>query len=251
MRGAIRGLLVCGLGFATPATAAAPRPDPNLYLQQVDGARAIAKVKSWNAATLAALEKQPGFADYRAKALALLSTNQKIAEPDAILGDKVLNYWQDEQHPRGIWRVSPLAAFAVGQPQWRTLLDIDAMSAADKKNWVFKGADCLSPAYVDCMVSLSDGGGDAVVIREFDLDKATFVASGFTVPTAKTDVGWSSPDALLLDTNFGPGTVTDSGYGRIVKLWRRGTPLSSATVIAEGVKSDVSVRPRVLVDGDR
>ncbi len=97
--------------------------------------------KSWNAATLRALEKQPGFADYRAKALALLSTNQKIAEPDQILGDKVLNFWQDEQHPRGIWRVSPLAAFASGQPQWRTLLDIDAMSKADNKKWVFKGAD--------------------------------------------------------------------------------------------------------------
>ena len=85
---------------------------PNLYLEQVDGARALTTVKAWNATTLAKLEKQPGFADYRAKALALLSTNQKIAEPDPILGDKVLNFWQDEQHPRGIWRVSPLAAFA-------------------------------------------------------------------------------------------------------------------------------------------
>jgi prolyl oligopeptidase len=247
-----RALFVTGLfAVAVPAVSAAPQADPNLYLEQVDGARALAKVKSWNAASAAALEKQPGFADYRAKALALLSTNQKIAQPDTILGDKVLNYWQDEQHPRGIWRVSPLAAFAAGRPQWRTLLDIDAMSAADKKNWVFKGANCLSPAYVDCMVSLSNGGGDAVVIREFDLDKAAFIPGGFTVPTAKTDVAWAAPDALLLDTDFGPGTVTDSGYGRIVKLWRRGTPLSSATTIAEGVKTDVSVRPRVLVDNGR
>src|SRR5690349_14815253 len=204
-------------GAVTTASAAPPAADPNLYLEQVDGARALTTVKAWNAKTLAALEKQPGFADYRAKALALLSTNQKIAEPDGIIGDKVLNYWQDEQHPRGIWRVSPLAAYAAGQPQWRTLLDIDAMSAADKKNWVFKGADCLSPAYVDCMVSLSNGGGDAVEIREFDLDKAVFIPGGFTVPTAKTDVVWAGPDALLLDTDFGPGTVTDSGYGRIVK----------------------------------
>ena len=134
-----------------------------------------------------ALEKQPGFADYRARALALLSTNQKIAEPDQILGDKVLNFWQDEQHPRGLWRVSPLAAFAAGQPQWRTLLDIDVMSKADNKKWVFKGAACLSPAYVDCMVSLSNGGGDAVEVREFDLDKAAFIPGGFTLPTAKTE----------------------------------------------------------------
>ncbi len=242
------------IGFAAiaaPAASPAAPADPNLYLEQVDGPRALATVKGWNAATSRALEKQPGFADYRARALALLSTDKKIAEPDQILGDKVLNYWQDEQHPRGIWRISPLAAFASGRPQWRTLLDIDAMSKADHKNWVFKGATCLSPAYVDCMVSLSNGGGDAVEIREFDLDKAAFIPRGFTLPTAKTDVAWAGPDALYVDTDFGPGTVTDSGYGRIVKLWRRGTPLAAAAKIAEGVKSDVSVRPRVFVDGER
>ena len=104
------------IGFAAiavPAVSPAAPADPNLYLEQVDGPRALATVKRWNAATSRALEKQPGFADYRARALALLSTDKKIAEPDQILGDKVLNYWQDEQHPRGIWRISPLAAFAV------------------------------------------------------------------------------------------------------------------------------------------
>src|SRR6476469_1577345 len=251
MRGAIRGLLVCGLGLATPATAAAPPPDPNLYLEQVDGARAIAKVKAWNAETLAKLEKLPGFADYRAKALALLSTNQKIAEPDTILGDKVLNFWQDEQHPRGIWRVSPLAAFAAGQPQGRTLLDIDAMSKADNKKWVFKGADCLSPAYADCMVSLSNGGGDAVEVREFDLTKAAFIPGGFFLPTAKSQVSWAGPDALFVGTDFGPGTLTDSGYARVVKLWRRGTSLSTAKTLAQGEKTDVSVAINTRVDGPR
>jgi prolyl oligopeptidase len=240
------------IGISTAAMAAAPpAADPNLYLEQVDGARALAKVRSWNAATLADLEKQPGFADYRAKALALLSTNQKIAEPDQILGNKVLNYWQDEQHPRGIWRVSLLSLYATGQPQWRTLLDIDAMSKADNKKWVFKGADCLSPAYVDCMVSLSNGGGDAVEVREFDLDKAAFSPNGFFLPTAKSNVSWAGPDALFVGTDFGPGSVTDSGYARIVKLWKRGTPLASATTLAEGEKSDVSVGARSLVDGDR
>jgi prolyl oligopeptidase len=235
---------------AAPA-AAAPAADPNLYLEQVDGARSLATVKAWNAKTLAALEKQPGFADYRAKALALLSTNQKIAEPDQILGDKVLNFWQDEQHPRGIWRVSPLAAFASGQPQWRTLIDIDAMSAADKKNWVFKGATCLSPVYVDCMVSLSNGGGDAVEVREFDLDKGAFIPGGFFLPTAKSNVSWATPDALFVGTDFGAGTLTDSGYPRVVKVWKRGTALTAATKLSEGEKSDVSVQAYSLVDGAR
>jgi prolyl oligopeptidase len=240
------------IAASVPATAVpAPQADPNLYLEQIDGAPALAKVRSWNAATLDVLEKQPGFADYRARALALLSTNQKIAEPDQVLGNKVLNFWQDEQHPRGIWRVSPLSLYATGQPRWRTLLDIDAMSKADGKKWVFKGATCLSPAYVDCMVSLSNGGGDAVEVREFDLDKAAFVPNGFFVPTAKTDVSWAGPDALFVGTDFGPGTLTDSGYARIVKLWRRGTPLSAAKAILEGEKSDVSVNASSLVDGAR
>ena len=239
------------LAAASVVGAAAPTADPNLYLEQIDGARALAKVKGWNAATLAVLEKQPGFADYRARALALLSTNQKIAEPDRIIGSKVLNFWQDEQHPRGIWRVSPLADFAAGHPQWRTLLDIDAMSRADNKKWVFKGATCLSPAYVDCMVNLSNGGGDAVEVREFDLAKAAFIPSGFFLPNAKSEVSWAGPDALFVGTDFGPGTLTDSGYARIVKLWKRGTPLSAATLLAQGEKSDVSVNARSLVDGDR
>ena len=248
-----RAFAIFGLSAAASAMAA-PAPqtaDPNVYLEQIDGARALAKVKAWNASTLAKLESRPGFADYRAKALALLSTNQKIAEPDQILGDKVLNFWQDEQHPRGIWRVSPLAAFAAGKPQWRTLLDIDAMSKSDNKKWVFKGATCLSPAYVDCMVRLSNGGGDAVEIREFDLDKAAFVPSGFFLPTAKTDVAWAAPDALFVGTNFGAGTLTDSGYARIVKLWKRGTPLTAATKLAQGAKSDVAVRAQTFVDGSR
>ena len=246
----VPAFVIAGFAAVGVPAASAPSPaDPNLYLEQVDGARALATVRAWNAKTLAVLEKQPGFADYRAKALALLSTNQKIAQPDQILGDKVLNYWQDEQHPRGIWRVSPLAAYASGQPQWRTLLDIDAMSSADKRKWVFKGATCLSPAYVDCMVSLSNGGGDAVEVREFDLDKAAFISGGFALPNAKTEVSWAGPDALFVGTDFGPGTLTDSGYARIVKLWRRGTPLTAATTLAEGAKSDVSVNAASRVDG--
>ncbi|HEX4801356.1 MAG TPA: prolyl oligopeptidase family serine peptidase, partial [Sphingomicrobium sp.] len=247
-----RAWMMVGLAaVAMAATSAAPKTDPNLYLEQVDGARALTTAKAWNAKTLAVLEKQPGFADYRARALALLSTNQKIAEPDAIIGDKVLNFWQDEQHPRGIWRVSPLAAFAAGKPEWRTLLDIDAMSKADNKKWVFKGADCLSPAYVDCMVSLSNGGGDAVEVREFDLTKAAFIPGGFFLPTAKSQLSWAGPDVLFVGTDFGSGTLTDSGYPRVVKLWRRGTPLSAAKMIAEGQKTDVSVAANTHVDGPR
>ncbi|MFL6775325.1 MAG: prolyl oligopeptidase family serine peptidase [Sphingomicrobium sp.] len=250
MRSMIRASAL--VGILAGAAGAAPLPaDPDLYLEQVDGARAIAQVKAWNADTLAKLQKLPGFADYRGRALALLSTNQKIAEPDRILGERVFNYWQDDQHPRGIWRVSPLAAFAAGKPQWRTLLDIDAMSNADNKKWTFKGFTCLSPAYVDCLINLSNGGGDAVEVREFDVEKAVFIPGGFTLPNAKSNVAWADPDALFVGTDFGSGSVTDSGYPRIAKLWKRGTPLSAAKTLASGQKSDVSVSASSLVDGAR
>jgi prolyl oligopeptidase len=230
---------------------AADPADPHADLEEVDGAHAMTTVKAWNARTLAALEKQPHFAEYQSRALALLSDRQRIAAPDQIQGSTVLNFWQDDEHPRGLWRMSPLAAFAAGKPQWRTLIDVAALGKAEGRRWVFKGATCLSPAYVRCMVALSDGGGDAVVEREFDMVQGTFLAGGFSLPDAKMSVSWANPDALYVATDFGPGSMTDSGYARIVKLWKRGTPLSAATTISEGVKSDVSVSTNVMVDGDR
>jgi prolyl oligopeptidase len=230
---------------------AAPSTDPHLDLEQIDGAGAMATVKAWNARSLGVLEKQPHFAEYQSRALAFLSDTQKIAEPDRVQGGQVLNFWQDADHPRGLWRTSPLAAFAAGKPEWRTLIDVGALGQKEGRKWVFKGASCLSPAYVKCMVALSDGGGDAVVTREFDMTNARFVDGGFTLPEAKTEVSWASPDALYVATDFGPGSTTDSGYARIVKLWKRGTPLASATLVSEGIKSDVSVNAHVIVDGDK
>ena len=240
-------LTVQGQAQAPVADAA----DPHLDLEQNDGAGAMATVKAWNARTLAALEKQPHFAEYQSRALAFLSDTQKIAAPERVQGGLVLNFWQDAEHPRGLWRASPLAAFAAGKPEWRTLIDVGALGKAEGKAWVFKGATCLSPAYVKCMVALSNGGGDAVVEREFDMTKAAFVDGGFTLPEAKTEVSWAGPDALYVGTDFGAGSMTDSGYARIVKLWKRGTPLASATVVSQGLKSDVSVSATVFADGDR
>jgi prolyl oligopeptidase len=234
------------IGAAPPAQPA----DPHLDLEQVDGAAAMVTVKGWNAKTLAALEKQPGFAKYQSRALALLSDDRKIAEPDRIIGDRVLNLWQDAAHPRGLWRVSPLTAFASGKPEWRTLIDLAALGKTEGKRWAFKGADCRAPAYDRCIVALSDGGGDAVVRREFDMDKVAFVNGGFVVPQGKSETAWAGPDALYVATDFGPGTTTTSGYARIVKLWRRGTPLASAKILLEGEVSDVSVSASVSVDGD-
>ena len=229
----------------------APSADPNLYLENVHGDQAMETVRAWNASTLAKLEALPKFEAYQKRALSLLQNDHQLAEPDQVIGEKVLNLWQDKTNPRGLWRIASLSSFAAGKPEWRTLIDIDALGKAEGKSLVWKGARCLAPSYDRCMVALSDGGGDAVVWREFDIPSGTFVTDGFTMPTAKTQLSWAGPDALYVGTDFGSGSLTDSGYPGIVKLWRRGTPLSEAKTIASGAKSDVSVDVGVIYDGSQ
>ncbi|WP_136163210.1 prolyl oligopeptidase family serine peptidase [Sphingomonas flavalba] len=248
LRLSLSSALACAL--AAPLAAAAPAADPNAYLEEVEGTRALAKVREWNAAADAVLEKEPGFAAYRERALALLQDDAQIAVPDRVIGDRVLNLWRDKAHVRGLWRVASLASFAAGKPEWRTLIDIDALGRAEGRSWVWGGADCRAPDYARCIVTLSDGGGDAAVRREFDMASGRFVADGFVLPAAKSATAWAGPDALYVTTDFGPGSLTSSGYGRIVKLWRRGTPLSAATTVAEAEASDVSIRPHVFVEGE-
>jgi prolyl oligopeptidase len=244
--------LIAALLLADPALAqSGGTGDPYAALEQVDGAAALAQVRHWNDRSLAELEKQPGFETYRSRALALLSDRQKIAAPDQVLAGRVLNFWQDADHPRGLWRIASVESFIASKPEWRTLIDVGALGKTEGRSWAFKGATCLAPAYVRCMVALSDGGGDAVVEREYDLDRGSFVEGGFVVPEAKTSLAWDGPDALYVATDFGDGSKTDSGYARLVKRWTRGTPLASAALVAEGESADVSISARSAHDGKR
>ena len=239
------------LSFAATPLFAATLPDPNAYLEEVEGTRAIAQVKAWNAATLKLLTAAPDFAANRARARELLEDDKRIAEPDAVLGGQVYNLWRDARNPRGLWRSASLASFTAGKPVWRVLIDVDALGKTEGKSWVWKGATCRAPAYDRCMVALADGGTDAVVTREFEVAGAKFVPGGFTLPNAKSGVDWAGPDALYIATDFGPGSQTTSGYPRIVKRWQRGTPLAKATIVGEGIATDVRVGTRLIVDGDR
>ncbi|RMB28373.1 prolyl oligopeptidase [Sphingomonas sp. PP-F2F-G114-C0414] len=234
-----------------PTSAAPPAADPNTYLEDIHGARALDTVKRWNTRSLAALEDKPGYAAYRQRALDLLQDARQIAMPDQILGDQVVNLWQDRANPRGLWRVASLASFGSGKPVWRKLIDVDALGKAEGKSWVWKGATCRSPSYDRCMIALSNGGGDAVVEREFDIPSGKFVADGFVVPMFKSGVNWAGPDALYVATDFGPDSLTTSGLPRTAKLWRRGTPLSVATEIASAAPSDVGINTAVFTEGDR
>ncbi|WP_076070980.1 prolyl oligopeptidase family serine peptidase [Sphingomonas montana] len=226
----------------------AATPDPLAYTEQVEGVQALAQVRGWNAATRTALEATPGFAATRARALGLLQDDAQIATPQ-IAGDNVLNLWRDAKNPRGLWRISPLAAFRAGKPQWRTLIDVDALGRAEGKSWVWHGATCRAPAYDRCMVSIADGGTDAGVEREYDLAAGRFVPGGFTLPAAKSDVAWGPGDSLYVATDYGAGTLTTSGYPRIVKRWVRGTALAAAPVVGEGRATDVRVGVTTIVDG--
>ncbi|MET1113167.1 MAG: prolyl oligopeptidase family serine peptidase [Allosphingosinicella sp.] len=233
------------------AAAAPAGDDPYLWLEEVEGKRALAQVKEWNAATEAQLTRDPEFESYRQRALAILDDKEQIATPDQILGDKVANLWRDAANPRGLWRVSPLAAYRAGRPQWRTVIDVDALGRQEGKSWVWHGADCLAPDYRRCLVSLSPGGTDADVVREFDLGAGRFVPDGFTLPEAKTSVAWVDSDTLLVGTDYGKGSLTTSGYGRILKLWKRGTPLASARTLFEGETGDVATNPLAIQSATR
>ncbi len=242
-------IAAAALGLAATA-AFAQAEDPYLWLEEIEGAKPLETVKQWNAATEAMLEKVPGFAAHRQRALQLLNDPNNIAMPGKVMGDLVANHWVDADHKRGLWRVSPLAAYLDGKPQWRTLIDVDALGKAEGKSWVWHGADCLPPTYQRCLVSLSPGGSDADVVREFDLTTGQFVAGGFVVPESKNSVTWADKDTLLVAMAEGEGTTTRSGYPRIVKEWKRGTPWSAATVVAEATESDIGIAPYALMDGN-
>ncbi|HEU4809640.1 MAG TPA: prolyl oligopeptidase family serine peptidase [Sphingomicrobium sp.] len=243
------------LAFAAAAAliataAVAETSDPYLWLENITGEKALRQVKAWNAETEAELTKMPGYEEHRQRALTILNNPKQIALPDDVMGAMVANHWIDADHKRGLWRISPIAAYLAGKPEWRTLIDVDALGKAEGKSWVWHGANCLPPEYRRCLVSLSPGGGDADVIREFDIPTGKFVGDGFTVPEGKNSATWVDGDTLLVARVEGDETVTRSGYPRIVKLWKRGTPWSSAKVVAEGIENDISVGPFAVMDGD-
>ena len=248
----MRKLLVtsAALVLAAGAAAAQTTDDPFAWLEDVQGDKALAWAKERNAKTLAVLEARSEYKPIYARTLQILDSKDKIPTPE-LYGDAVYNFWKDDQHERGIWRRTTLASYRTTAPQWETVLDVDALAKADGKPWVFHGAKCLAPAYVRCMVSLSPGGSDASVEREFDTKTREFVSGGFTLPEAKSFIAWRDENTLWLGTDFGSGSLTSSGYPRIVKLWKRGTPVTAATTVFEGKAEDVGSggRTEILSDG--
>lgn len=224
--------------------------DPFLWLENVDGAKSLEWVKAHNETTVNELRKNPAFDDIYNTAYEVLNSRGKIAYP-SFTGKYIYNFWQDEKNERGLWRRTTLEKYMSTDPQWEVLLDIDSLSKAEGIQWVYKGSDQLYPDYNLCLVSLSKGGGDAVEIREFDLTKKKFVKNGFFVPASKSNVSWIDKNTVYIGTDFGPGSMTSSGYPRLVKIWKRGAKLKDAKTVFSGEASDVSSSAYVINTPER
>ena len=237
----VLSLLLSALA-AAPAMSQTPSDDPYLWLEDVQGERALKWVRERNALSEKQLRADPGFERRRTQLLEVMDSREQIPYVRRRAGH-LYNLWQDAANPRGLWRRTTLAEYRKPAPAWETVIDIDALGKAEGENWVWGGADCLGSQHRKCLVMLSRGGADAKVVREFDTVTKQFVKpvdGGFFVPEAKTQVEWIDADTVYVGTDFGPGSMTDSGYPRVIKRWKRGQPLAAAETVFEAQAKDVS-----------
>jgi len=224
----------------TPASAAsATADDPHLWLEDILGDKALGWVREHNAQSRKTLEAWPQFQQTRDQLRAILDSKDQIPAV-ARRGQHFWNFWRDDKNPRGLWRRTTLEEYRKPQPKWDVVIDLDALAKEENENWVWHGAACLAPSYERCLVMLSRGGSDAQVVREYDVARRAFVSDGFVLPEAKSSVEWADENTIYVATDFGPGSLTDSGYPNVVKRWSRGTPLSSASTMFTGEHTDVA-----------
>jgi prolyl oligopeptidase len=239
----------CAMAMMVGASAVLAQDDPHLWLEDVEGTAALDWVRARNVESDHALARSPGFEELQADLKAILDSDAKIPYVGKI-GDHYYNFWKDENHKRGLWRRTTLESYRSDAPVWETVLDVDALNAAEGENWVWQGAQCLRPEFKRCLIALSRGGADANVTREFDLVDKTWVADGFIRPEAKGGLRWIDHDTVYVFTYFGPGTMTSSGYPRQVKEWRRGTPMAEAVMVHDGDAGDMYISAsRDLTEG--
>lgn len=213
--------------------------DPYLWLEDVQGEKALEWVKAQNKDSVAVLEAVPGFKEMYEKNLEIMNSNKRVPFAGK-LGDYFYNFWRDAEHVRGFYRRTTLEEYRKDDPKWETILDIDELAQKEGENWVYKGMTPLYPDYKRALLRLSRGGADAAVVREFDIETKSFVKDGFYLPEAKSSVSWRDIDSVYVGTDFGEGSLTKSGYPRIVKIWKRGTPLADAVTIFETPETSVS-----------
>ncbi|HEY3798194.1 MAG TPA: prolyl oligopeptidase family serine peptidase [Caulobacteraceae bacterium] len=239
--------------IALPAFAETPpvttTDDPYIWLEDIHGQTSMDWVEKENARSLAVLKGDPRYETFHQQALTIVNATDRIPGP-MLIGKGVYNLWQDPTNVRGLWRRTTPASYASAAPAWETVLDLDKFSADEKANWVWEGASCPPPDFQRCLVFLSNGGEDAQTAREFDLGTKSFVPGGFNLPRSKGTVDWLDKDTLILGRDWGPGTMTASGYPFVVKTLKRGQSLDQAVEVFRGKPEDVSVDPQVLHDAE-
>ncbi|HET6811893.1 MAG TPA: prolyl oligopeptidase family serine peptidase [Acidimicrobiales bacterium] len=216
--------------------------DRYAWLEDVDGERALAWVRERNARTESDLFDE-GFQGLRDEILEVLEADDRIPLP-SVHHSSVLNFWTDRIVRRGVLRRTSWDAYRAGRPDWDVLLDVDALGRDEGESWVYQGGSVRRPDRRRALVDLSPGGSDASVTREFDLEERRFVPEeegGFVRPLSKGWLTWLDDDTVYVGHDFGPGSLTTSGYPRTIRRWRRGTPLSDAPVEFEGDAADVAV----------
>src|SRR6056297_698780 len=223
--------------------------DPYLWLEDVEGPNALAWARGQNELSISELESHPLFEPIHERALEIYTSDDRIAYP-SLMGGEIYNFWRDAEHVRGIWRTTSLDVYRADETDWDVILDVDALAEAEDENWVWAGSDCRYPDYDRCLVGLSVGGADAAVRREFDLETQQFVEDGFFVPESKSSIGWRDRDSVFYGPAFEAADMTDSGYPRTVRLWRRGQAREDAELIFEGKQTDVASTGVRYWDGD-
>ncbi len=224
--------------------------DPFIWLEEVEGEKALAWVEENNKKSLGYLKAQPLYKELYEKNLKVYDSDERIPYVGQ-MGNYFYNFWKDASNQRGLWRRTTLEEYKKDNPNWEVVLDLDKLAEEEGENWVYKGSNCLYPEYKRCLLNLSRGGADATVVREFDIPSKSFVKDGFYLPEAKSSVNWIDLNTVYVGTDFGEGSMTDSGYARIVKEWKRGEPLEKAKTIFEGEKENVWVAAFVAHDKDK
>ncbi|MEM7664776.1 MAG: prolyl oligopeptidase family serine peptidase [Pseudomonadota bacterium] len=225
-----------------------PEQDPYIWLEEARSEEALAWVENENQLTLAKMEADPRFDELKDEALAIFDSEDRVPYV-SFRPDGLYNFWQDKENPKGLLRRTTLESYQTEEPVWETVLDVDALAAAEGKEWVFKGSTCLPPERTKCMIALSDGGEDATILREFDTMTKQFVDGGFELDQkSQGGIQWMNEDVLLVGRNFDESTTTESEYPFTSRMWQRGTAIEDAPEVFRGEKSDVWAGASILRD---